>query len=101
VGKGKSPKVGDTVKVHYTGWLTNGRQFDTSRDGDGKPLEWTLGKFIKGWNEALQTMKVGGKRKLVIPSKLAYGPSGFAPDIPPNATLVFEMELVGFTPAAK
>jgi peptidylprolyl isomerase len=97
VGDGPSPRLGQTVRVHYIGWLENGREFNNSHKmGSGSPVEFTLGPgLIPGWNEALPTMKVGGKRKLVIPPKLAYGPSGKPPDIPPNATLTFEIELLG------
>jgi peptidylprolyl isomerase len=98
VGKGKSPKMGDTVKVQYTGWLMNGKKFDSSKDHGG-PIEFKLGEVIQGWNEGLQTMKVGGKRVLIIPGKLAYGPNGMGDVIPPNATLKFEVELLGVTPA--
>ena len=95
VGDGPSPKLGQTVRVHYIGWLENGKEFNNSYKG-GPPVEFTLGPgLIPGWNEALPTMKVGGKRRLVIPPKLAYGASGRPPSIPPNATLTFEIELLG------
>lgn len=93
VGDGPSPKPGDTVSVHYTGWLDNGTEFDTSRDG--KPGQFQIGPgLIKGWNEGLLTMKAGGIRKLIVPGNLAYGPAGRPPKIPPNATLTFEIELL-------
>jgi FKBP-type peptidyl-prolyl cis-trans isomerase len=95
-GTGENPKAGQTVVVHYTGTLENGKKFDSSLDR-GKPAEFQIGvgKVIKGWDEGLMTMKVGGKRKLVVPSAIGYGASGRPPDIPPNSTLVFEVELLG------
>ena len=96
-GKGPQPKTGDTVRVHYTGWLTNGKKFDSSVDA-GKPFEFPLGqgRVIKGWDEGVGTMKVGGKRKLTIPPDLAYGSQNVGNGlIPPNSTLIFEVELLG------
>ena len=94
VGDGPSPKMGQTVSVHYIGWLENGSEFNNSHKGLGKPVNFTLGEIIPGWNEGLASMKVGGKRKLFIPSKLAYGPQGKPPVIPPNSNLIFEIELL-------
>ncbi|MGC4030539.1 MAG: FKBP-type peptidyl-prolyl cis-trans isomerase [Tepidisphaeraceae bacterium] len=93
-GTGTSPTAADTVKVHYTGKLINGTTFDSSVDR-GQPISFPLNGVIAGWTEGLQLMKVGGKSKLVIPPNLGYGPGG-TPDgsIPPNATLVFEVELL-------
>ncbi|GIL16506.1 MAG: peptidyl-prolyl cis-trans isomerase [Oligoflexia bacterium] len=91
-GKGKTPTVKDTVKAHYKGVLTNGQQFDSSYDR-GQPAEFPVGGVIKGWTEALQMMKVGGKVKLFIPPELGYGPSA-RPGIPANSVLVFDVELL-------
>lgn len=94
VGTGPEVKIGDTVRVEYTGWLKNGRKFDTSVGG--KPLEFQIGAVdvMKGFSQGVAGMKVGGKRKLTIPPDLAYGPRGYPPAIPPNAELTFEIELL-------
>ena len=96
VGTGATPQKGQTVTVHYTGTLQNGKKFDSSYDR-GAPADFAIGvgRVIAGWDEALMTMKVGGKRHLVIPGNLGYGRTGRPPDIPPNATLVFDVELLG------
>jgi FKBP-type peptidyl-prolyl cis-trans isomerase len=91
-GKGETPKATDKVKVHYTGTLIDGTKFDSSVDR-GEPITFPLDGVIKGWGEGLQLMKVGGKARLVIPPSLGYGPDGSGP-IPPNATLVFEVQLL-------
>ena len=96
IGTGAEATVGRTVRVHYTGWLTDGTKVDSSVDR-GQPIEFPLGTpgIIRGWKEGLTGMKVGGKRKLTIPPHLGYGAEGRPPVIPPNATLVFDVELVG------
>ena len=96
VGTGETATAGRTVSVHYTGWLTDGKKFDSSQDR-GKPFEFPLGggRVIKGWDEGVQGMKVGGVRKLIIPASLGYGSRGAGGVIPPDATLVFEVELLG------
>jgi len=96
VGTGATAQAGQTVTVHYTGWLENGKKFDSSVDR-GQPFSFPLGagRVIKGWDEGVQGMKVGGKRKLIIPSALGYGARGAGGAIPPHATLIFEVELLG------
>jgi FKBP-type peptidyl-prolyl cis-trans isomerase FkpA len=101
VGTGDEAKAGVTVTVHYTGWLQNadgsaGRKFDSSKDRD-EPFRFPLGggRVIQGWDEGVQGMKIGGKRRLVIPAALGYGARGAGGVIPPNATLIFDVELLG------
>ena len=94
-GQGAAAASGTTAVVHYTGWLTDGKKFDTSRDR-GEPFAFRIGsgQVIAGWDEGVAGMKVGGRRKLVIPADLGYGQAGAPPVIPPGATLVFEVELL-------
>jgi FKBP-type peptidyl-prolyl cis-trans isomerase FkpA len=101
VGAGDIAKDGDHVKVHYTGWFADtGKKFDSSVDAH-QPYDFTLGKgnVIKGWDEGVAGMKVGGKRQLRIPPELAYGEAGYKTIIPPNATLIFDVQLLAITPA--
>jgi len=95
VGTGDSPQSGQAVEVHYTGWLADGTKFDSSLDR-GQPFSFVLGagQVIQGWDEGVASMKVGGKRRLIIPPELAYGESGYPPVIPPNTEITFEVELL-------
>ena len=100
LGTGQTAKEGDKVKVHYTGWLTTGKKFDSSVGA--APFEFTIGagEVIKGWDEGVSGMKVGGKRQLRIPPELAYGEAGHPPQIPQKATLIFDVRLVSIAPKA-
>ena len=95
VGSGESPQTGQTVVVHYTGWLADGTKFDSSVDR-GQPFSFTIGtgQVIKGWDEGVATMKAGGKRRLIIPPDLAYGENGYPGVIPANAELIFDVDLL-------
>ena len=95
-GNGAMPKAGDRVTVHYTGWLTDGNKFDSSVDR-GQPFVFVIGRgqVISGWDQGVATMKVGDKVRLTIPPELGYGARGAGGVIPPNATLIFEVELLG------
>jgi FKBP-type peptidyl-prolyl cis-trans isomerase FkpA len=96
VGDGAEAVAGKMVSVHYTGWLTDGKKFDSSVDR-GQPFQFKLGasQVIQGWDKGVAGMKIGGKRKLTIPPEMGYGARGAGAVIPPNATLVFEVELLG------
>ncbi len=96
VGKGPRPKKAQTVRVHYVGTLVNGKKFDSSRDR-GQPFEFPLGegRVIAGWDEGVATMRVSGRRKLIVPPSLGYGAAGAGGVIPPGATLIFDIELLG------
>jgi peptidylprolyl isomerase len=96
IGSGPQPSAGQTVRVHYVGRLLDGTKFDSSRDR-GQPFEFALGQgsVIAGWDEGVKTMRVGGRRKLIVPPQLGYGAQGAGDKIPPDATLIFDIELLG------
>jgi FKBP-type peptidyl-prolyl cis-trans isomerase len=94
-GKGPEAVRGKSVQVHYTGWLLDGTKFDSSVGGEPFSFRLGAGEVIEGWDRGVAGMKVGGKRKLTLPPDLGYGAGGAPPEIPPNATLVFEVELLG------
>jgi FKBP-type peptidyl-prolyl cis-trans isomerase FkpA len=96
IGSGDEARAGQNVSVHYTGWLTSGKKFDSSRDR-GQPFTFRLGggQVIQGWDAGVAGMRVGGQRRLTIPPNMGYGASGAAGVIPPNATLIFDVELLG------
>jgi FKBP-type peptidyl-prolyl cis-trans isomerase len=95
VGTGDEAQAGQEVTVHYTGWLTSGQKFDSSRDS-GRPFNFKLGggDVIKGWDLGVAGMRIGGQRRLIIPPDMGYGPRGYPPVIPPSATLIFDVELL-------
>src|SRR5579863_93710 len=101
VGTGEVAMAGSRVKVHYTGWLDTGKKFDSTVDAR-QPYSFTLGngEVIRGWDEGIEGMKVGGKRQLRIPPELAYGEDGHPPQVPPSATLIFDVQLLAVTPPA-
>ncbi|HTN53847.1 MAG TPA: FKBP-type peptidyl-prolyl cis-trans isomerase [Anaeromyxobacter sp.] len=94
VGAGREARAGDALEVHYAGWLEGGRQFDASAGGAPFAFDLGAGEVIKGWDQGLVGMRVGGRRRLTVPPELAYGSRGFPGVIPPQATLIFEVELV-------
>ncbi len=93
-GEGDSCPIGATVKVHYTGWLTDGTEFDSSKKSGRNPVEFPLALLVKGWQEGVPGMKPGGIRRLYVPAELGYGAKGAGGQIPPDATLVFVIELI-------
>ena len=97
-GQGPNPTLFDTVLIHYKGYLINGKTFDSSYERD-QPQVLPVDRLIAGWSEALQKMRVGDKWQLFVPSYLAYGEQGFGPHIPPNTTLLFDMELLAINPS--